>query len=430
MEGTRGRVLIVDDDTEVRELIAMELQDRQWLTVEAKDGMEAIRLCREQRPDLVLLDVMMPGMDGFEVCRRIREQSSVPVIFLTSRQLSEDIVRGLDVGADDYITKPFDPAVLEARLNSSLRRIETAAAADTIRFGELLIQPDSGEARYRGNEIPFLAKELKLLCFLAEHPKQLFSAETLYDAVWKYGEGDFRTVMVHISNIRKKLERYAPNTVRIDTVKGMGYRLIPEDRTAKRSAMPTVREATIEAASELFAQRGYEGMTMKEVARRAGVHPSAIYALFRNKEDVFLHIYRNTIGHHVKLATDSAPAPDGRTIRERIDDMLRTIMHFQLSNPGKMKIFVRMLMFPDGHIEHDMKAELNKAEQEEWGMLAQWFQEGMERGEIRRGDSGGMASVLICLMDGLFWEMQRYGEQPFQERFEAVWEQFWALVKA
>ena len=218
--------MIVDDDAEIRELISMYLKDQGFQTVEASEGEEAVRNFPLFRPDLVILDVLLPGMDGFIVGEQIRRQSFVPIIYLTSKWETGDIVKGLEVGGDDYVTKPFMPDVLLARVKANLRRAQMSRTYDTIVFGDLEINKETYEVRFRGEEIRFLSKEVKLFIFMAEHPRKAFSADQLYEQVWEYGDGDARTVMVHISNIRRKLKTYAPGTVMIETLKGIGYRLI------------------------------------------------------------------------------------------------------------------------------------------------------------------------------------------------------------
>lgn len=421
-------VLIVDDDAEIRELIAMYLRDHQFHTIEAGDGETALRQFKAHKPDLVLLDVLMPGMDGFAVCKQMREMSETPIIFLTSKWASEDIVTGLDIGADDYITKPFMPEVLVARVKLHLRRTKPASN-EMVRIGDLEIYRDTCEVRYRGTVIPFLAKEFKLFLFLAERPRQVFNSERLYDMLWEFQDGDSRTVMVHISNIRKKLERYAPNVVEIETIKGMGYRLVSLQGRADVPRPPSTRDAIIEAASQLFSESGYEGMTMKEVAKRVGIHPSSIYSFFENKEDLFLHIYRELLNSHRQLAFDTEQFQEGTPIQTRFDGLIRAIMAFQIKESAKMKIFIRMLLMPAGYFEQDAKAELNKLEQVEKKVFTEMFQEGMDRGEIPQGDSEQLAMLLLCMMDGFFWALQRYDEQAFMERFDKIWEQFWRLIQ-
>lgn len=219
-------ILIVDDDADIRSLIAMYVQDQHMDVIEARNGDEALLLLREHRPDLILLDIIMPGPDGVETCRRMRTQTKAPIIFLTSKWENEDVVNGLEAGGDDYITKPFMPDVLMARIKANLRRVYEYEAEEAMTFGDVHIFRDMFEVRCHDREIPFLPKEVKLFIFLAEHPRQVFHAEQLYEQVWDGGEGDARTVMVHISNIRRKLAEYAPDVVRIETVKGLGYRFV------------------------------------------------------------------------------------------------------------------------------------------------------------------------------------------------------------
>lgn len=426
-----GTILIVDDDAEIRELIAMYLQDQAYRTIEAQDGESALRQFRTYQPDLVLLDVILPGMDGFTIGRRIREQSGVPIIFLTSKSEPADIVEGLAIGGDDYVTKPFMPDVLVARVQLHLRKSRSDSTSEVIRYEDLVIHRDACEASFRGQNIPFLAKEFKLFLYLAERPRQVFSAEQLYERIWDFADGDVRTVMVHISNIRKKLQLYARDSVRIETIKGAGYRFVPSEgspRPADQS--PSIREAIIEAAAGLFADRGYEGMTMKEIARQVGIHVSTIYAHFRNKEELFLHIYRSVLSGHLQLVSDHVSIPDKQSTKEKLGYLLRSVIHYQLKEAGKMKIYIRLLLFPSGYFEQDMKDELIKMEQLEHRMFADMIRRGMMRGEIREGDSEALAQLLICFMDGLFWEMQRYDEKLYLERFEQNWEQFWRLVEA
>lgn len=425
-------VLIVDDDAEIRELVAMYLRDHRMNVLEAEDGEAALRLFRAHRPDLILLDVILPGMDGFAVGRRIREQSPVPIIFLTSKWESGDMVTGLDLGGDDYVTKPFMPDVLVARVKSHLRRAKPGHPGDMIRFGDLHIHRDTYEVRCRGQSIPFLAKEIKLFLFLAERPRQVFHAEQLYEKVWDFASGDARTVMVHISNIRKKLELHAPDRVTIETIKGMGYRLVPVELPEAETPRTPLREAIIEAASRLFADRGYEGMRMKEIARQVGIQASSIYAIFKNKEELFLEIYRNVLSGHLQLAVGGIGEQQAETVRTQLEELLHSIIQYQLKEAGKMKIFIRVLLFPSGYFkqEHDLKAELLNLERQECDLFVALLHKGMRTGEIREGDCEALAKLLICMMDGLFWEMQRYGHDTFLERFEVIWEQFWSLVKA
>jgi DNA-binding response OmpR family regulator len=221
-----AQILIVDDDTAIREMIGHYVQEHHYLPIEAEDGESAVRMFRSHRPDLVLLDVMMPDMDGFTVCRQIRKESDVPIIYLSSRGESRDVVHGLDLGGDDYVEKPFEPEILMARIKAQLRRTRKTDKKRPIVFGDLVIDRETCEVRCRDTVIPFLAKEFKLLVYLAERPRRVFHVDQLYEEVWNSFVGDTRTVMVHISNIRQKLAAHAPEIIRIETVKGIGYRLV------------------------------------------------------------------------------------------------------------------------------------------------------------------------------------------------------------
>lgn len=224
-----ARILIIDDDAAVRELVAGHLHEAKFETVEAADGYEAIAQFRRCRPDLVLLDIVMPGPDGIAVCRHIRRESQVPIIFLTGQRDAPDVIAGLEAGGDDYIVKPFLPAVLVARIRANLRRTGVYNATDILMYGDLHIHRDTFDVRFRGKKIPFQPKELKLVLFLAEQPQRVFSVDQLYEAIWGDIGGDPRTVMVHISHIRRKLNEHAPGVIRIETLKGVGYRLSPAE---------------------------------------------------------------------------------------------------------------------------------------------------------------------------------------------------------
>lgn len=423
----RQTVLIVDDDPDMRELVAMHLNDQHIRTIEAGDGMEAIRQFRSQQPDLVIMDVMLPQMDGYEAARIMRAESSVPIIFLTGKMESGEMVTGLEL-ADDYVTKPFVPDVLIARVKVQLRRVGSARPPSVVQFGELAVHLDGDSATFRGQEIPLLAKEFKLLKFFAERPRQLFDAEQLYDLLWGFGEGDPRTVMVHISNLRKKLAIYAPDSVHIETVKGLGYRLVAVEVAAGAETMSSMQEAIIEAATELFANRGYEGMTMKEVARKVGISASSIYSFFKNKEDLFMHIYRQVLDNHFQLASSLESFEHAPDVKTRFDELFRAIIRFQSDDMAKMKIYIRMLLNPDNIGGQDTRRQLIKVEREEQELFANWIKTGMERGEIKQGDSMELAQVLICILDGFFWQMQRYTEDVFADRFEQLWNWFWRTM--
>lgn len=237
-------VLVVDDEPALRETIAYSLRREGWRVEVAEDGVEAIRLSRALEPDLIVLDVMLPGMDGIQVCRSIRGFSDVPVIFLSARGEDVDRILGLEIGGDDYLTKPFVMRELVARVRANLRRsrrepvavpqsprteIPPSAAPRTL--GPIEIDPASHIVRVRGIEIGLKPKEFDLLLYLMERPNVTVSREALLLNVWKYEQTvDTRTVDVHVRGLRQKIESDPANPVYLRTVRGYGYRLkAPED---------------------------------------------------------------------------------------------------------------------------------------------------------------------------------------------------------
>ncbi len=221
---TRRRpvVLVVDDEPRMRELIRLYLA-AEFEVHEAEDGLAALRAVRAVAPDLVLLDVMMPQLDGWQTLRRIREESAVPVIMLTARGSVVDRVQGLRMGADDYVAKPFDGRELVARVQAVLRRATGQVEARVpIRRGSLTVRPSERMAAYAGRRLALTPKEFDLLVLLAAHPSQVFSREKLLDRIWGPAyQGDARTVDAHIKNLREKLGEGAGMIV---TVWGVGYR--------------------------------------------------------------------------------------------------------------------------------------------------------------------------------------------------------------
>jgi two-component system alkaline phosphatase synthesis response regulator PhoP len=218
----RGTVLVVDDEPNIADLIELYLDRDGFRVVKAATGEAGVRAVAEHRPRLVVLDVGLPDIDGLEVCRRLRRTSTIPVIFLTARDGEVDRVLGLELGADDYVTKPFSPAELVARVKAVLRRTEQVCGAEVIQIGEAVIDVGRREVRVRGDTVAFTTKEFELLHFLAERPGLALSRQQILDGVWGYDwYGDTRTVDVHLAQVRKKLD----GTVRIDTVRGVGYRL-------------------------------------------------------------------------------------------------------------------------------------------------------------------------------------------------------------
>jgi DNA-binding response OmpR family regulator len=221
-------VLVVDDERIVREVVVRYLAREGHETLEAADGDDARRAIEQSAPDLVVLDVMLPGTDGLELCRWIRSNSQLPVIMLTARGEEADRIVGLELGADDYVTKPFSPRELAARVRSVLRRASPATApVESLSFGDVVLERDTREARKAGSEVPLTAKEFDLLWFLASHPRQVFSRDQLMASVWGYTAAfDTGTVTVHVRRLREKLED-APSAPRhLQTVWGVGYRIV------------------------------------------------------------------------------------------------------------------------------------------------------------------------------------------------------------
>lgn len=227
-EHSRGSVLVVDDEPTIREVVATYMRRAGYRARAARDGSEAISLAERDRPDIVILDLMMPGMDGLEVMHRLRtrERDDLAVILLTAKGEESDRVTGLRLGADDYVCKPFSPAELVARVDALRRRLDTSSnRGEPIVFDDLEIDPAARRVKRDGQEVALTHREFDLLHFLARHPAQTFSRSQLMDAVWQYAfYTDTSTVTVHIRRLRSKIER-DPGTPRfIQTVWGVGYR--------------------------------------------------------------------------------------------------------------------------------------------------------------------------------------------------------------
>jgi DNA-binding response OmpR family regulator len=222
----RGTILVVDDEPNIADLVELYLRRDGYRVVKVATGEEVAAAVSNHRPRLVVLDVGLPDIDGLEVCRRLRQSSSLPVIFLTARDTEIDRVLGLELGADDYVTKPFSPPELVARVKAVLRRADGAApTAELVQVGAVTI--DAGRREVRVDDVPvaFTGKEFDLLKFLGERPGLALSRRQILDGVWGHDwYGDARTVDVHIAQVRKKLN----DAVRIDTVRGVGYRLDPK----------------------------------------------------------------------------------------------------------------------------------------------------------------------------------------------------------
>jgi DNA-binding response OmpR family regulator len=220
-------VLVVDDEPIVREIVVRYLEREGHETLEAEDGPRARDAIERSDPDLVVLDVMLPGVDGLELCRWIRARSELPVIMLTARGEEADRIVGLELGADDYVTKPFSPRELAARVRSVLRRSAPAPAVEAaLVFGDVELEPESREARKAGVSIRLTAKEFDLLWFLASHPRRVFSRDQLMASVWGYTAAlDTGTVTVHVRRLREKIEDDPSRPTYLQTVWGVGYRL-------------------------------------------------------------------------------------------------------------------------------------------------------------------------------------------------------------
>ena len=229
----KQKIMIVDDDASIAELISLYLRKECFDTLSVEDGEEALRQFVEYEPNLVLLDLMLPGMDGYEVCRELRKTSKVPIIMLSAKGEIFDKVLGLELGADDYMIKPFDSKELVARVKAVLRRFTPEAGkpeefpnekqGDCVIYQDLLINQTNYAVTYLGKQVEMPPKELELLYFLASHPNQVFTREQLLDHIWGYVYiGDTRTVDVHVKRVREKIKDRANWS--IATVWGIGYK--------------------------------------------------------------------------------------------------------------------------------------------------------------------------------------------------------------
>jgi DNA-binding response OmpR family regulator len=220
-------VLVVDDEPIVREVVVRYLAREGHDTLEAADGDAARATIEQGRTDLVVLDVMLPGTDGLELCRWIRSRSDLPVIMLTARGEEADRIVGLELGADDYVTKPFSPRELAARVRSVLRRVSASPPTqDLLTFGDVELERATREVRKAGTPVRLTAKEFDLLWFLASHPRRVFSRDQLMSSVWGYTAAlDTGTVTVHMRRLREKIEDDPSRPAHLETVWGIGYRL-------------------------------------------------------------------------------------------------------------------------------------------------------------------------------------------------------------
>lgn len=225
----RETILIVDDEANIRELASLYLKKEGFGVVTATNGLEALVQIKQEPPSLLVLDLTMPEMDGWEVCRRIRAEGNLPIIMLTARDDDMDKIVGLEMGADDYLTKPFNPRELVARVRAILRRVspDSNGRSQTRQLGNVTINPSSREMVVGETAVSLRAKEFDLLLTLIEHANRVLSRDQLLDLVWGYEfYGQTRTVDVHVAHLREKL---SGSTLSIETVWGMGYKLVADD---------------------------------------------------------------------------------------------------------------------------------------------------------------------------------------------------------
>lgn len=228
----RKKILIVDDEKNIVDILKFNLNKESFDTLEAYDGKTALEIAEKEKPDLIILDVMLPEIDGFTVCRKLRQTMQTPILMLTAREEEVDKVLGLELGADDYITKPFSPRELMARVKANLRRVMDDSAPtqknEVVRYGDLEIDINRYEVRRDGVPIELTLREFELVKFLGMQKGQIFSRENLLEKVWGYEYfGDVRTVDVTVRRLREKLERDASKPYYILTKRGVGYYFNP-----------------------------------------------------------------------------------------------------------------------------------------------------------------------------------------------------------
>ena len=224
------KILIVDDEKEIRDLIEIYLKSEGYETLKAADGEEALNILNREDPDLIILDIMMPKMNGIDACLKIREERQMPIIMLSAKSEEVDKIMGLNMGADDYVTKPFTPMELMARVNSQLRRyrrfLEKLAPQENVHvIGGLEINEDTVEVTMDGNPVKLTPIEYKILLLLAKNPGRVFSSEEIYERVWQEKAINTDTIMVHVRNIREKIEIDPKKPKYLKVVWGVGYKL-------------------------------------------------------------------------------------------------------------------------------------------------------------------------------------------------------------
>jgi DNA-binding response OmpR family regulator len=221
------KILVVDDEKEIADLIRLYLIGEGYEVLLANTGNQAMELFHVHKPDLIILDVLLPDLDGFEICRQVKAQAITPIIFLSSKDKNLDKIVGLEIGGDDYMIKPFDPAELMARVKAHLRRARLGGLTpnQVLKFVDLEINLDHFTVKNRGGSVVLSAREFQILALLAQNPGRIFNAEQIYRLVWNDNNPvDWRTIPVHISNLRKKIEKDPSHPQYILTVKGLGYK--------------------------------------------------------------------------------------------------------------------------------------------------------------------------------------------------------------
>lgn len=218
-------ILVVDDNEQILDILTQYIKKENWPFLTASTGEEALKLFKAVNPSLILLDIMLPGIDGLEVCRRIRSVSSVPILMITARDEDADRILGLDIGADDYIVKPFSPGEVMARIRSVIRRMKTQSTDDTLIIGSLVIHMPSLSVSIGGEKLSLTRRETELLYTLASAPDRVFTRDNLLTLVWGYEHvGNYRAVDSHIKRLRQKLDAYEHDFFDIATVWGTGYK--------------------------------------------------------------------------------------------------------------------------------------------------------------------------------------------------------------
>lgn len=226
-------ILITEDEREIAELIKLYLENESYMVFCAEDGKEALELLEQESIDMAILDIMMPGMDGYELTKRIRKRSNMPILILSAKTQSCDKIRGLNLGADDYMTKPFDPLEVVARVNSALRRFyrlngepESKNENHILKVGDLVLDTQTLALKKREEEIFLTPMEYKILALFMKNPGMIFTKVQIYEnTCGEYVESDYNTIMVHISNLREKIEENPKNPQYIKTIRGVGYKI-------------------------------------------------------------------------------------------------------------------------------------------------------------------------------------------------------------